>query len=71
MKGKKKQQAEPDLSGAFSPPVGRQEILARLKTDLDPSLPNGRTESLVVCTADELAVASNPWTSLEQDLVLL
>ena len=59
MKGKKKQQAEPDLSGAFSPPVGRQEILARLKTNLAPLEPNGRTDSLVVCTADELAVSSN------------
>lgn len=56
----KRKQAEPsEASLGFSPPVGQEEILARLHTNLDPTLPHGKANTTVVCTANELAVSTD------------
>ena len=57
---KKKNEKKPDAerSGAgFSPPIPPSASLARLKTELDPVVPDRRVKGVVVYTADEIAVS--------------
>lgn len=56
---KRKKQESTDVLSLFSPPIGADEVRARLRTDLDPIEPRKRRDTVVVCTASCLAVLTD------------
>ena len=69
MKRKRTERSEKPLG--FSPPITRSSVLARLRTNLDPVMPHGRTDTVAVCTADVLAVSAEGTETLRVPLTEL
>ncbi len=54
---KKKRKPIEEKPQNYSPPIAKEDILAKLSTNLDPVVPNERIDGEVVCTKDFIAVA--------------